>query len=286
MNIHNGAMAAAVPSRPTVARPLTVLALILAACGGGAGGGAETAPPPPRGPGPAPPPGPTSLRPLGSEPRAGDGFAAWDLTGRNKPNGPQQRYRRWVPPETPAAIPRELDGLELWLADPADGGWITLYGRTASDWRQTAEYRGRFYGPGGTVRWDLDLDRFLSRDDLVEIQDLRYDDGALFFNEGCLTYARDADGRCSSLLRVDPARGEVAWRSRDLVSNDIFLALDQVLVTGYGFTAEPDSVFLLDRRSGNVLDARPLDSAHAYLELRGDTLHVVTRARIHRFLVR
>lgn len=275
-------MTSLVRSRLGSTLPLTSLALILLACGGG---GAELPAPLPADPGATPGPPPTELRPLGSETRVGDVFAAWGLTGRNKPNGAQQRYRRWVPPETPAGIPRDVEGLELWLAQPSDGGWVTLYGRTARDWRQTAEYRARFYGADGSVRWELDPGRFLSRD-LVEIQDLRYDDGALFFNEGCLTYAAEADGRCSALLRLDPAREEVVWRTRDLVSNDIFLVLDHALITGYGFTAEADSVFLLDRRSGDVLDAHPLDSAHSYMEFRGDTLHVVTRARIHRFLLR
>lgn len=261
--------------------------LVLSACGGGAT---------PEDPDPSTfEDAPTELQFLGAEERVGDDYRAWGLTGRNKPNGPVERYRRWVPPETPAHIPRELDGLDLWIAERADGGWATLYGQSASEWRRTDAFRARFHdrgdvgaraADGGAVQWDLDLNRILSRDDLVEVQDIRYDSGDLFFNEACITYAQDAQGDCSSIVRVDPTDGQIVWRSRDLVSNNIFLVLDQVLVTGYGFTAEPDSVFLLDRDSGEVLDSHHLDTAHAYMEFRGDTLHVVTRERIHRFLIR
>ena len=272
------------PPTPATALPSALFALSVLSAGCGGGGAADR---PAQDPAPQPQQdAAVELLPLGSEPRTGDVFAAWDVTGGEKPNGPTQRYRRWVPPGTPSFVPRNVEGLELGLAEPATDGWVALYGRGHEDWRRTADYRARLYERDGTVRWDLDLNRFLSRDDLVEIQDLRYDDGALFFNEGCLTYARDAGGECSALLRVDPERGEVVWRSRDLVSNDIFLLLDERLVTGYGFTAEPDSVFLLDRGSGRVLDARGLDSAHAYMEMQGDTLVVVTRERIHRFLAR
>lgn len=276
----------------------TVIALILVlpllSCGGRtAPGPAGSAPDDPSPPAPVDPY--SELVALGSEPRGGDGYRAWGLTGRNKQNGPVQRYRRWVAPETPAGVPRTLDDHELWLAEPAAGGWLTLYGREGIDYREVASYRARFYqeSPDADaadgdmeVRWELDLNRYLRRGTLVEIQDLRYDGDDLYFNEACLTYAREADGQCSSLVRVDPATGTVVWRARDLVSNDIFLLLGRGLVTGYGFTEEPDSVFLLDPASGAVLDAHPLDTAHSYLELRGDTLHVVTRQRIHRFLLR
>lgn len=281
--------------RPVDTVVTLLFALTLLACGGGGAGGGPDGPrpgsPDGSGGGPGLLDGATRLQPIGVEPRGGDTYRAWGLTGRNKPNGPVERYRRWVPPETPQAIPGELDGHELWIAESADGGWVTLYGRGGAEWRETDSYRARFYDTASdrsdpAVRWDLDLNRLLTRDDLVEIQDLRYDGGDLFLNEACLTYARDADGDCSSLVRVDPGDGRVVWRSRDLVSNNIFLVRGGTVVTGYGFTAEPESVFLLDRADGRVLDAHPLDTAHSYMEIRGDTLHVVTREQIHRFLLR
>ena len=52
-----------------------------------------------------------------------------------------------------------------------------------------------------------------------------------------------------------------------------------LIVSGYGFTAEPDYLYLLDRRSGKVLDRVPVPSAPEILKLRGDRLHVRTYDR-------
>jgi hypothetical protein len=213
-------------------------------------------------------------------------FSALGLSGRNKPNGLEYRLRQSVPDDVPDFVPLRQGGLELWIADPTREGWMAFY-RTplgeAAGTSRNATYRAVLYAPSGERLWDLDLNRFLSRPDHLEIQDIRYSDGELYFNEACQSYAREADGRCSALLRVDPRRGTVVWRTGPRVSNDIFLVHGPVLIAGYGFTAEPDSLYLVARSSGEIVDRTGLDSAHDYLEVIGNTLTVVTTARVYRF---
>jgi len=107
--------------------------------------------------------------------------------------------------------------------------------------------------------------------------------GRLYFNEACQTYSREAGGECSSLLRVDPVQGTVDWRTAPLVSNNIILLHGEHVVAGYGFTAVPDTLFLIDRATGRILDRQPLDSAHSYLEFVGDELVVVTSNQVYTF---
>lgn len=219
-----------------------------------------------------------------SRARAGDEYRALGLSGVNKPNGMEYRLRRSVPAETPAWVPRQREGLELWIADPVPEGWLAF-------WRgplelqpgsANARFRAALLTPAGAA-WELDFNRFLSHPTHLEIQDIRYHGGRLYLNEACQSYSREAGGQCSSLMRLDPGRGVVEWRTPPLVSNDIFILHDGVVVAGYGFTSEPDSLFLLRRATGEILDRRGLDSAHSYLEVVDGRLVVVTRNRVYTF---
>lgn len=71
-----------------------------------------------------------------------------------------------------------------------------------------------------------------------------------------------------------PNRGElepVTWARE--VDGVLYLS------AGYGFTAEPDFLYLLDRRTGDVLDRLTVPSAPEIIKLRGDLLHVRTYDR-------
>jgi hypothetical protein len=259
-------------------RRTAAIAMIAGAVAGCSGVGAGSA-----GAEPAPAPLP-ALVPASSRPLP-DRFGSLGLSGSNKPNGPEYRLRQSVPDDTPPFVPRRIGSQILWIADPVSEGWLALY-RTPMDamtlW-ENGRFRAVLYGAGGDVLWEVDLDRFFSRPDHLEVQDIRFDDGELYFNEACQTYARDAGFRCSALLRVDPREGTLVWRTGPLISSDIFLLHGPVVIAGYGFTAEPDSLFLVSRESGEVVDRVALDSAHDYLEVNGDRLTVVTASRVYEF---
>ena len=219
--------------------------------------------------------------------RGGDSFAALGLTGANKPNGLPYRLRQDVPQGVPAQVPREMDGLELWIAERTGDGWMAFYrGPLAGNADQTnVGFRVIFFRDGRLGTTGLYLNDLLSRVDHLEIQDVRHRDGKLYFNEACQSYAREADGACSSLVRMDVETETVDWRTPPRTSNNVFLLHGPYVVAGYGFTAEPDSLFLLDASTGAVVDRAPLDSAHQYLELVGDALHVVTHERHYVFRI-
>lgn len=219
------------------------------------------------------------------EPLDGRGYAALGLSGANKPNGMEYRLRQEVPADRPAYVPAELDGLGLFIAEETADGWLAFYRGPlggAPDGGNVA-YRAILHRPDGGRAWDTELNRFLSRMDHVEVQDIRYADGSLYFNEACQSYAREAGGRCSSLLRVDPAAGTVGWRTPPRTSNDVLILHGPYVVAGYGFTAEADSLFLIDRATGRILDREPLDTAHNYLEIVDDDLVVVTESQVYVF---
>ena len=225
---------------------------------------------------------------LRAEPLNGRGYVQLGLSGANKPNGLEYRLRQAVPSRRPAYVAAELDGLQLFIADSTADGWMAFYRGPLGGAPNggNVAYRAVMYGAGGRRAWDTNLNRFLSRTDHLEVQDVRYAGGRLYFNEACQSYAREAGGACSSLLAVDPVAGTVEWRTPPLTSNNVILLHGPYIVAGYGFTAEPDSLFLLDRATGRILDRQPLDSAQGYLEMVNGELVVVTTSQVYRFAIR
>ncbi|MDP6943258.1 MAG: hypothetical protein QF464_03830, partial [Myxococcota bacterium] len=123
-------------------------------------------------------------------------------------------------------------------------------------------YRVRLYGADGVALWTLDLAQLFSRQDHLEIQDVRYRDGVLYFNEACQSYASEARGRCSSLVAVEPTEAKVLWRTKPLVSNNRFLVEADLIVSGYGFTKERDYLYVIRRTDGKLMHRLRIPKAH------------------------
>jgi hypothetical protein len=76
---------------------------------------------------------------------------------------------------------------------------------------------------------------------------------------------------------VDLVRKRTLWRSPALVANArTFVVTGNLIVAGYGFTREPDFLYLLDRRTGKVVDRLELPTAPEIVELRNGRVHVRT----------
>jgi outer membrane protein assembly factor BamB len=222
----------------------------------------------------------------GEEPRAGRHWCRVDDVGAEpldlNPDGRLRTQtsgslagadnRSWEGRRKPRAIPEKVGTLELFLLDKADGGLLAFYrdpygvGSCGLGDAANCAYEARFYKQG-QMEWALPFERVLSRTDHLEIQDIRYADGVLYFNEACQSYASGANGQCSSLVAVDPRAGEVLWRTNPLVSNGRFRLRGCYIVAGYGFTAEPDNVFLVERATGKVTQKIAVSSAPEVYQL-------------------
>jgi hypothetical protein len=183
--------------------------------------------------------------------------------------------RVWVGPPVPDHVDLADGTRELFLLDPLpDGGHLAFYrdpyGRgtcTLSSARNCGFSAAR-YAPGGPRVWLHDLTRHLSRPTHLEIQDIRLgDDGTLYFNEACQSYARDARNQCSRLVAFDPVAGRVRWRTAPLVSNAQLLVTERFVIASYGFTAEKDYVALVRRTDGRVLSRVRIDEQAGQLRL-------------------
>ena len=184
--------------------------------------------------------------------------------------------RVWVGRDVPPFVLVQGGTRELFLLDQAPDGFVGLYrdpyGASSCrlDGDANCSFGAALFECSGKTRWLFALDPFLSRKDHLEIQDMRYADGVLYFNEACQSYSREAQGKCSSLVAVEPLTKTLLWRTRPLVSNATFLVAGRYLITGYGFTAEPDALFLVRRSDGKIMSSTPIPTAHSTLDLAPD----------------
>ncbi len=175
--------------------------------------------------------------------------------------------RVWVGPQVPGSTPLTEGTAELFILDHVPNGFLAFYrdpygasSCTTGD-PKNCEYFAKFFDICGDPVWSLALNPLLSRPDHLEIQDIRWFDGTLYFNEACQSYSKGAGGRCSALVSVDPKTGSVNWRTKSLVSNGEFLVEQDYIIAGYGFTAEKDNLFVVRRSDGKVVRERRLKTA-------------------------
>lgn len=185
----------------------------------------------------------------------------------------------------PAILPPELPPPPAWAPD--------AYRRAALETavRQGPTvflvYEGRYLVAANartrSFRYAFDLTSFTQPPDRNEFEPVtwaRESDGTLYVSNAHLTYAKQTNGRNAYVSAIDLQTKKLRWRSRALVANArMFVVTGDLIVAGYGFTAEPDFLYLLDRQTGRVLRRLAIPSAPVFVRLRGATLHVRTYDR-------
>ena len=101
--------------------------------------------------------------------------------------------------------------------------------------------------------------------------------GILYVENAHSTYASSSYGRNGYITAIDLSTKRALWRSPALVASaGTFLVAGGYLVTGYGFTAEPDYLYLLDRATGKVVDRLLLPTGPERITRTGALIHVRT----------
>lgn len=172
--------------------------------------------------------------------------------------------RNWIGPQVPGFVPLVEGTAELFLLEhQPDGSFLAFYRDPydasscgLSGGNENCDYVARLFAHCGEVMWSFSLTDLMSRPDQLEIQDIQLEGDVLYFNEACQSYAKDADGNCSSLVAVDPSAKQVLWRTKPLVSNGVFFISGDYIVAGYGFTAERDTLSIVRRSDGRLMGAK------------------------------
>ncbi len=152
-----------------------------------------------------------------------------------------------------------------------------------------AIYGGRWVlliDAGGATRLALDFESFarapsaVAGDEKYVEQGIRWAEmsgGVLVVSSFHRTYAKSSVGKNAFLTAIDPDTGALRWQSEPLVANAAnFLLWDGFVVTGYGFTEEPDHMVVVDQATGATLAKTFVRSSPSYLVRKGDQLFVRT----------
>lgn len=199
-------------------------------------------------------------------------------------NGPKlalvsSRYR------DPGALPPDRPGPPAWAPIAYRGA--TLDGAVRQSGRVFLVYEGRYLvgaeARTQALRYAFDFGTFTQPPNRGEFEPLtwaREAGGVLYVSNSHLTYASQTKGRNAYLSAIDLGTKKTLWRSPALVANArTFVVTGDLIVAGYGFTAEPDFLYLLDRRTGKVLHRLGVPSAPEIIKLRDGRLHVRTYDR-------
>ena len=172
-------------------------------------------------------------------------------------------------PPPPAFVPKRFRGADLQFAIRQRAHLFVVYG-------------GR-YLVKASQSYAIDFINFIRPPNgawLEEIRWAREIDSVLYVEHTHLTYASATRRRNAYVSAIDLDKKKTLWRSPALVASArTFVVTGDLIVSGYGFTAEPDFLYLLDRRTGRVLDRLPVASAPEIIKLRRDKLEVRTYDR-------
>lgn len=182
-------------------------------------------------------------------------------------------------PMPPTFAPASFRGDELQIAVRQHSKVFLLYGPDALS--------GRYLVGGNlrtqTLRYAFDLTAFTQPPRGAWFEPVtwaREIGGVLYISNSHLTYAKGANRRNAYLSAIDLRTKRTLWRSPALVANArTFVVAGDLIVAGYGFTAEPDFLYLLDRRTGRVRDRLLVPSAPETIKLRGGLVHMRTYDR-------
>ncbi len=105
-------------------------------------------------------------------------------------------------------------------------------------------------------------------------------DGVLYLCNGGGSYAREVYGKKGFLSAINAKTGALIWRSRPLTCNATFAMTDTHIISGYGFTDEPDYVFLVRRTDGRIVRKVRVATGPDFITLEGNRIHVETYGHV------
>ena len=135
---------------------------------------------------------------------------------------------------------------------------------TTSEGTMTSDLTMKDHGPRHALKW------------------AQARDGVLYVSTSYNGFAKEVKGQTAFLIALDLGTGEVLFRSSPLTANsENFVLIDGAIVTGYGFSAEPDFVFALDATTGKTLQKLPVSSSPEYFVWREDQGELLLRTYDH-----
>lgn len=185
------------------------------------------------------------------------------------------------PQEVPPDIPRQYQNNPLVGIVYHPDRDLLIYGSSLTNGRYLFSYNRN----SQELEYGYDFSNYAlppiseSQQDLIRqgITWVSQQDNILYVSHDHRTYAESSDGMNGYITAIDTNTNQVVWRSQPQVCNSRnFIIVDSTIICGYGFTAEPDFIYILNRNSGKILQQIPVATAVDYLIQKEDKLYVRT----------
>lgn len=113
--------------------------------------------------------------------------------------------------------------------------------------------------------------------DILEMYWFDAVDNLVYFNATYNGYAEIRNNETGYLYCLDLKDNAIVWATQSLISSYRGFTLYQDhIITGYGFTAEPDFLYVIDRFNGDITQTTPIKTAHEYIIVEHDRCYVRT----------
>jgi serine/threonine protein kinase len=98
----------------------------------------------------------------------------------------------------------------------------------------------------------------------------------LYISHGHFTYASSSFGQNAYISAIDLKDYKIIWTTQPLTCNSTFTLIGNAIVCGYGFTDEPDYLYVIDKLNGVKVQQIGLNSGPEYIIQQNNKLFVRT----------
>ena len=186
----------------------------------------------------------------------------WERNGLEKPEV-YVRFPALTRGKVPEVAPANYRGLPLMAVWNSSGRRFFVYGEEI----YKARYLLATSPEGGRIEFAFDAAAYGNAAWAALVDGILY----LTNNPGNLSAA---DGGGARLFAIDVETNRLKWASAEKTCSGQFLAIAGSIVCAYGFTGEPDFIFVLDRFTGEVTQKLKLKTAANWLIPKDGRLHV------------
>lgn len=123
--------------------------------------------------------------------------------------------------------------------------------------------------PGKVVINDRDFVR-------MEILYAIVENGILYVGYGHRTYASSSYGQNAYITAIDLSTMKQLWTTKPLTCGSTFVIIGNSIVCGYGFTNEPDFMYVIDKTSGMRRQTLKVPNAPEEVVVKGKQILVRT----------
>ncbi|MBL8413629.1 MAG: toll/interleukin-1 receptor domain-containing protein [Propionivibrio sp.] len=205
----------------------------------------------------------------------------WVGNGLERPTYEVPNPFRQLAGNLPASVPTTLNGLmvvKVIRGEPL----FAIYGANFSEGRYLLAIDPKtgkqlFAFDFSLYEWPQDFERKDKQFIQMSTNWAQLEGNIIYVAHSHSTYARSSKGYNAYITAIRVPENRILWRSQPLVCNARnFLIREDAIICGYGFTGEPDFLYVLNKADGRVVQRVPVKSGPDDLVLRADRLYVRT----------